>query len=463
MTRRELLVSTALQAPLARALKDDRPNILFAIADDWGWPHASVYGDRVVGTPTFDRVCREGAVFTQAHCCASTCSPSRAAILTGQTIHRLAEGGNIFGFLPKRFAVYPDLLEAAGYQVGYERKGWGPGRLGERTRNPAGPQYKRFQDFLAKLPAGQPFCYWFGSFDPHRPYKRGTGLESGMRPEDVRVPPFLPDTPEVRSDFLDYYWKTQRFDREVGEIVDMVERAGRLDNTIVVITGDNGCSFPRAKANCYDYGTHQPLAIRWPARVKAGRRISEFVSLTDMAPTFLEAAGLKPLPEMTGRSFLGLLTGAGADKRDHIFMERERHDNCRPGNGSYPMRAIRTRDFLYIRNLRPDRWPAGNPPYFDDVDDCPTKELMLARRDDPKFAPYFQWSFGKRPAEELYDLRKDPGELSNVAAESRYASTKARLRRDLDGWMKRTEDPRATNDDDRWDLYEYFGPKNKFP
>jgi len=173
-----------------------RPNIVFAIADDWSTPHAGVYGDRTVSMPVFDRIAREGARFTHAFTAAPSCTPSRAALLTGQAVHRLEEGGNLHGFLPKRFAVYPDLLEQAGYMVGHAGKGWGPGRTepAGRSRNPADPQFKNFDEFMQQRPGGRPFYFWFGSNDPHRPHEAGTGAQAGMKPESVQVPGFLPDT-----------------------------------------------------------------------------------------------------------------------------------------------------------------------------------------------------------------------------------------------------------------------------
>jgi arylsulfatase A-like enzyme len=316
-------------------------------------------------------------------------------------------------------------------------------------------------------PAGKPFCFWFGSNDPHRPYERGSGAALGMNPRHVQAPPFLPDTPEVRSDILDYYYEVQRFDRETGEILKLLESAGELDNTLVVMTGDNGMPFPRAKANLYGYGTHLPLAIRWPMRVTRNGAVNDFVSFTDFAPTFLEAAGLKPLREMTGLSLLGLLTGRTTRHRDMVFLERERHANVRRGDLSYPSRAARTREFLYIRNLRPDRWPAGDPEKyiavgpFGDVDGSPTKDVILSRREEPAMSKFFRLSFDKRPAEELYDLSKDPGELNNVADRPEYAAAKKKMRAALDRWMKETKDPRAVTEDDPWDRYPYFGDRPK--
>src|SRR5688572_9905943 len=197
-----------------------QPNILLAIADDWSWPHAGAYGDPTVRTPVFDRMAREGALFTRAFAAAPSCTPSRAALLTGRYPHELEEGGVLHSFLPAKFPVYTDLLEGAGYYVGYTRKGWGPGRFepGGRTRNPAGPVFSDFEAFLRSRPAGQPFCFWFGSNDPHRPYEKGSGAAAGIDLRSIRVPPFLPDTPEVRGDLADYFVEVQRFDREVGEI-----------------------------------------------------------------------------------------------------------------------------------------------------------------------------------------------------------------------------------------------------
>ncbi len=442
-----------------------RPNILVIIADDWAYPHAGVYGDKVVKTPNFDRASREGVLFRNAFAAAPSCTPSRASLLTGRAVHQLAEGGNLWGFLPSRFEVYPDLLESAGYVVGHTRKGWGPGNFqaGGRARNPAGPQFPSFDEFYKQVPKGRPFCFWFGSNDPHRPYEKGTGALSGMKLEDVVVPAFLPNTPEVRSDILDYYYEVERLDREAGAIITALEQAGQLDNTLIIWTGDNGLPFPRAKATLYDGGTHVPLAVRYPGKVKGGRTLDDFVVLTDLAPTLLEAAGLQPTPGMTGRSLMTLLAGQRQPERDQVFLERERHANVRRGDLSYPARAIRTRDFLYIRNLRPDRWPAGDPEMyfavgeFGDIDGSPSKDLLLARQSDPAIAKYFNLATAKRPAEELYDLRKDSGQINNVAMKQEYARTKKNLGAALDKWMRDTGDPRITTDDDRWDKYPYFG------
>jgi arylsulfatase A-like enzyme len=461
-----LTVHAARPGPQTPAV---RPNILLLFADDWGWPSAGAYGDRVVRTPSFDRLAREGALFRHAFSAAPSCTPSRASILTGRAVHALEEGSNLHSALPTKFAVYPDLLEQAGYAVGMTRKGWGPGDIKTvgRPRNPAGPQFATFNDFLAKVPAGRPFAFWFGSQDPHRPYAPGSGAKSGLKAAEVVVPPHLPDTPEVRDDLLDYYFEVERFDREVGEILRTLESRQLLDQTLVVISGDNGMPFPRAKANVYDAGSRQPLAVRWPGHVRAGRVIDEFVVLTDLAPTFLEAAGLAVPSDMHGRSWMGLLKGAAEPARDRVFLERERHAHVRQGNLSYPVRAVRTTDFLYIRNLRPDRWPAGDPEMvfsvgpFGDIDGGPTKGVLMSRRDDPAIRRLFDLAMGKRPAEELYDLRVDPGQLVNVVDQPRHAETRRALRQSLDQWMTKTGDPRATTDDDRWDRYPYFGAPAK--
>ena len=446
-----------------------RPNIVLAIADDWSFPHASIYGDRAVRTPNFDRIAREGARFTHAFTAAPSCTPSRAALLTGQAVHRLEQGGNLHGFLPKSYPVYPDLLEEAGYAVGYAGKGWGPGRFepGGRARNPAGPLFKDFDDFMQRRPKGSPFCFWFGSNDPHRPYEPGTGAQSGLTPGQAQVPRFLPDTLDVRNDFLDYYFEVQRFDRDLGQIIETLERAGELDNTIVIVTSDNGMPFPRAKANVYDGGARVPLAVRWSGVARAGAVIDSFVSLTDIAPTLLEVARLKPLDTMTGRTMVPLLQGESQPGRDRAFIERERHANVRRGDLSYPVRAIRTNDYLYIRNFRPDRWPAGDPQQyvavgpFGDIDGSPSKSLLLDRQTDSTIASYFQLATAKRPAEELYDLRRDPHQVDNVAGRPAHRAARQRLRAELDRWMRETGDPRATVDDDRWDRFPYYGQPAK--
>ena len=464
LRRRDFLAASAL-AVLSPRLKaaSARPNILFAISDDQSFAHTGASGDPVVRTPAFDRVASEGVRFSHAFCSSPSCTPSRGAILTGQECYRLEEGVNLWSSLPARFESFPDLLEAAGYHVGYTRKGWGPGSLDAsgRTRNPAGPRFGDFRSFHDAGPSGAPFCFWFGSNDPHRRYEKGSGRASGLRPEGVPVPEFLPDAAEVRSDILDYYFEIERFDRQLGEILAFLEERSQLDNTIVIVTSDNGMPFPRAKADLYDYGSRVPLAVRWPDRIPGGRVTSDFVSLVDLAPTILEAAQLEPPSDMTGVSLLSLLESDGQGRiepgRDQVILARERHTPWRAGRVGYPMRGIRTHRHLYIRNLEPDRWPAGDPPIFGEVDPSPTKDFIRDRKDTPGVKRYFEAAFSKRPGEELYDLATDPGQMRNVAGRDSYAAIKQSLSSRLDDHLMATRDPRALGRPPIWEADPHYG------
>lgn len=277
----------------------------------------------------------------------------------------------------------------------------------------------------------------------------------------------------------DYYFEVQRFDREVGDLLRQLEALGELDNTIIVMTGDHGMPFPRGKGNLYDLGTHVPLAVRWPASGGTpGRTIDDFVSLTDLAPTFLAAAGLDAPPVMTGRSLLPLLesnqSGTVDRMRDHVVFGRERHTPAQeaPNSGGYPMRGLRTRDWLYIRNFQPDRWPAGTPDHqrafltdawLGDCDNGPSKEYLWLARGMPDVAPYYARAFGKRPAEELYDLRRDPDQIENVAAFPRNRQVQAELAARLMEEIKAADDPRASRDGAEFDRYPYYGSIPTWP
>jgi N-sulfoglucosamine sulfohydrolase len=467
LTRRELLAAT-IAGPLIAQNRRKQPNILFAISDDQSYLHTSAAGCRAVSTPTFDRVARSGIRFTHSFCSSPSCTPSRGAILTGQHFWRLEEGGNLWSSLPTKFSVYPEMLEAAGYHIGLQGKGWGPGdfKAGGRTRNPAGPNYKDFKTFFDSRPQDKPFCFWFGSTDPHRPYDKGAGQKAGIKLDDIEVPPWLPDNPTIREDLADYLSEIQRFDRDVGAILSIIEKAGELENTLIVITSDNGMPFPRAKTNLYDSGTRMPLAVSWPAAIPGGRVVDDFVSHTDFAPTFLEAAGLPVPASMTGRSLLPLLKSKGAGQvekaRDHVFTGRERHTQMRAGGVGYPMRAVRTREFLYIRNYEPDRWPSGDPPHFGDIDNGLSKEFVATHIDGPEYAKFYQLACAKRPSEELYDLRQDPAQQVNVASVTKYAVNKQKMAKMLHDYLARMDDPRGTGSKVVWDTSPYYGnPKTQ--
>lgn len=310
--------------------------------------------------------------------------------------------------------------------------------------------------------------------------KKGSGRESGLDPSKIDLFEHYPDSPEIRSDVSDYYWEVQRFDRELGEALDRLEGMGVLDNTIVVVTGDHGMPFPRCKGNLYDSGARVPLAIRWPEVVKAGRVVEDFVSTTDLTPTFLEATGTALPAGITGHSLMSLLNADGSGRldptRDHVVTGKERHTVAQeaPDRGGTPMRAIRTYEYLFIQNYRPDRWPSGTPhhdkatlpgAWFGDCDNGPTKTYMVENRDKDKEHRWkYDLAFGKRPEFELYDLKKDPGQLHNVADDADYVAVKDKLQGRLINILKETEDPRAYGrGDETFDTPPYYGGVPKYP
>jgi len=479
--------------------KEPRPNILLAISDDHSYPHCSIYGDKATRTPAFDRIAREGILFTNAFCASPGCSPSRAALLTGRNTWELEQAGTHASSFPKKYTVYPDILEKAGYFVGYTGKGWGPGnyKVSGRDRNPAGPAFQKrrmksppgisnrdyaanFADFLKARPKGKPFCFWFGGHEPHRRYQKGAGLKAGKKLADAKVPPFLPDTPEIRSDLLDYSVEIEWFDRHLGRIIKQLEEAGELDNTLILVTGDNGMPFPRAKANGYEFGIHVPLAVRWPKRIKPGRTVSDLVGFIDFAPTFLEAAGLTVPETMSGKSLMNIFTSRKSGRvdksRQRVFSARERHSSSRYKNRTYPIRAMRTQRYLYIRNFRPKRWPAGAPQKYGsngklgpmhggyhDIDACPSLTFLIENRDKKPISRFFHLAVDKRPGEELFDITSDPGNLRNLAADPQHAATLKRLRGEMETYLRKTGDPRVINGGDIYESYKRYSRIRKFP
>lgn len=471
------LVAMVLSSVVARAAAEARPNILLIIGDNWRWPHAGALGDPLVKTPAFDRVAREGVVFERTFNPVPSCSPTRASLLTGKIAHQLGERASLWSGFPRDTPVFTQLLREAGYTIGYSGKPWAPGNHAASgwKENPVGPKFADFPAFLAAQQTGQPFFFWVGNTDTATKAGRLGYLakaELVIQQSDVIVPPELPDAPEVRKDILNYYGGVMTLDDEAARAIAALEKAGQLDNTVIVYTSDNGWQMPRGLANCYDSGSRVPLAIRWGAQLQAGRRVKEeFINVADLAPTFLELAGLTPPAAMSMRSFKKLLLGqSDTTTRDVVFMERERHANVRRGDLSYPIRAIRTADFLYIRNLRPDRWPAGDPDVtfihgrpYGDVDTTDTKDLLLAKQDDPAFARYIALAFAKRPAEELYDLKKDPNQLVNVAQQPEYRDALKTLAGRVDTWMRDTQDPRVDPKYDEWDRFPYYGKASADP
>lgn len=459
--------------------QSSRPNILFAIADDRSWPGAFATRNNALRLPAIDRVERQGLRFNNSFCASPSCTPSRSAVLTGRQAWQVQEGGVLYGTLRPQYPVFTHLLEDAGYHVGSTGKTWAPGiwNAAGHTRPPAGRDFgmrrlappvpgiddrdyaANFEDFLDARKSGQPFFFWYGGTEPHRAYTPGYGRKIGKRLEDIDVPPFWPDTEAVRSDILDYCAEVEWFDSHLGRMLTALERKGELDNTMVVVTSDNGMPFPRAKVNLYDWGVHMPLSIAWGSKLPAGRSVDSFVHHTDFAPTFLEAAGLKAPQSMTGRSLIPLFKEEDP-KRDCAFSSLERHVMARPNGETYPIRSIRTKDYLYLRNFKPNRWPTGgtfissNRTPHGDVDAGATPAFMTDPANQKAYPRQYDLCYNRRPAEELYDLKTDLWQIINVAADPAHKGAKKKLWTRLEDYLRQTGDPRIEGRDP-WKDYVY--------
>lgn len=530
-----LAVSSLLVSFVTQTLSAaQRPNILFCFADDWG-RYASAYAavdgkpspNQVVKTPNIDRVAREGVLFKNAFVTAPSCTPCRSSLLSGQYFFRTGRGAILQGAQwDANIPSFPLLLKEAGYHIGETYKVWSPGTpndapygAGKHAYEKAGGAYNNlsenvtkmvaggmeveaakqklyaevrgnFEDFLADRSNGQPFCYWFGPTLVHRAWQKGSGKALwGIEPDSLqgKLPKFLPDVPEVREDFADYLGEIQGYDAGIGVLLKKLEEVGELDNTLIVISGDHGApGFPHGKCNLYDFGVGVTLAARWPGG-KGGRVVDDFANLMDLSPTFLEAAGLTPPKVMTGRSLVHVLSsgksGQVDPERTWVITGRERHvAAAREENLPYPQRSFRTKDFLYIRNFKPERWPMGAPyevtestapteqtlsnstfVAFADMDASPTKAWLVAHRNDPQWKPYYDYAFAKRPGEELYDLRKDPEQLTNVAADPAYAGAKRELSERLIKTLTEAGDPRVLGDGGTFDRPPYSTPEAPVP
>jgi N-sulfoglucosamine sulfohydrolase len=465
-----------------------RPNILIAMADDISYPHMGAYGTTWVKTPGFDRVAQQGILFSNAYTPNAKSSPSRACFLTGRYSWQLDEACNHVPYFPSKFKTFIEALGQNGYYTGYTAKGWAPGVAVDSTGNPrlmTGTAFNsktldpsasgisnidyagNFSDFLDARKDNQPFCFWYGSHEPHRKYEYGSGVrKGGKKLTDITdIPSIWPDNPMVRNDLLDYSYEIEHFDNQLVKMLEILEKKGELDNTIVIVTADNGMPFPRAKGQVYEMSNHVPLAIMWGKGIRnQGRKILDFISFIDFAPTLLELAGISQdksgMQNIEGESFTDIFSsgkkGYLSKKRNHVITGRERNDVGRPDDEGYPVRGIIMDGFLFLSNYNPERWPSGNPETgYLDCDGSPVKSLILSMRRTGISAAYWKLSFGKRADEELYDLGKDPECANNLAANAGYNPMKRRLHDQLYLELLDQDDPRAYGKGDQFDKYPY--------
>jgi N-sulfoglucosamine sulfohydrolase len=441
-----LLARPAAPAPAQEPAQ--RPNFVVIIADDMGWEDSSAYGHPTIRTPTLARLAREGIRFDQAFVTTSSCSPSRASIMTGRYPHNTG-AAQLHQPVPTSQVTFVELLRGAGYWTAAAGK-W---HLGDALRDrfdlvkdagrlqaasaamPGGGDVSGAEEWLETMrerPRDRPFFLWLAAFDPHREYREGAVARPHL-PGEVVMPPYLPDTPEVRADLALYYDEIARLDGHVGEVLDELERQGVADNTFVLFLSDNGQPFPRAKTTVYDSGIRTPFLVRWPAGVRPGRVSSRLVSTVDIAPTLLDLAGVRRPATFQGTSFAPLLADPGAAVREYVFAEKNWHDF------DDRVRAARSDRYKLVRNDYPDV-PNGPPA---DAVRSPTFRAMRRMRDAGTLTPAQGASFvTPRLAEELYDLWADPYELRNLAGDPRYAATLERMRGVLDAWGRDTDDAR---------------------
>ena len=471
-------------ASLLRAA-ENRPNILFAIADDWG-AHAGAYGTTWVKTPAFDRIAREGVLFTHAYTPVAKCAPSRAIVLTGRHAWQNEEAGNHMAFFPAKLKSWPEVLMDKGWHMGITGKGWGPGVANDKDGRPrqiTGLPFNRrkapppasgmthndyaanFTDFLDAAPGDKPWCFWYGSLEPHRDYEFQSGVKKGGKKlTDIpKVPGFWPEDDIVRHDMLDYAFEVEHTDRHLGRMIAELEKRGLLDSTLIIVTADHGMPFPRCKGYAYEASNHVPLAVRYPAGMRhPGRVVEDFVSFIDIAPTILDYAGVAAkdggMMPVTGASWRPILesdkAGRVVAERNHALVGKERTDVGRPHDQGYPIRGIITAEHLLLKNYEPSRWPAGNPETgYLDTDGGPTKSLILEMGRKDRADRFWRLNFGMRPAEEFYDLSVDEDCVHNLAGESVHKETLQKLRERMESELRAQGDPRMAGNGRVFDEY----------
>lgn len=473
---------------MRQAKEQKRPNILFCLADDVSYPYWGAYGCSWVRTPNIDHMARQGMLFMNAYTCNAKSGPSRSCILTGRNTWQLEEACNHFAIWPQKFKTFTEVLDENGYVVAKTGKGWAPGDPGlkdGKKRELIGTSYDRiklspvtseisnidyaanFNDFIDSRDKTKPFFFWYGGLEPHRAYEYGSGVKKGKyNLESIdRIPGYWPNVPETRHDMLDFAFELQHFDDHLGRMLQKLEEDGLLENTVIVVTADNGMPFPRVKGQAYHASNHLPMAIWWPKAMKmTGVKNEDFVNFIDFAPTFLEIAGINGeahgMQPIQGKSLLPIFV-SGKERtdstRDHILIGKERHDIGRPNDEGYPIRAIVTADYLYVYNFETERWPVGNPETgYLNCDGGAIKSYLIAHKNsDENGRNLWMLNFGKRSVEELYDLREDVDCLFNLAVEKKYETVKKTLKEQLFRELDLQGDPRVCGRGEIFDHYPY--------
>ncbi|MBI3208061.1 MAG: sulfatase [Candidatus Solibacter usitatus] len=442
-------MAAAAPAQIAGA---DRPNLLLLLSDDHSAPYMGAYGDTVIKTPNLDKFASEGMRFDWMFTAAPQCVPSRTALMTGRSPVS-CRMGRFSSPLPPDIVTLPELLRPAGYFTGICRRNFhldgSPAnrtnevvertfqKYGLRTfdrrvdwldrNSPAAKTVPLVNEFLDKVPSGKPFFLWVSFNDPHHPWDRNA-IAKPHDPKALKLAPQLPDLPGMRDDLARYYDEISRVDGEVQSILDIVKKRGLDRNTLVVFMGDNGMAFPHGKGSLYDPGMHVPFIVRWPGKVKPGSSTKELASGEDLAPTMLEAAGIRTPASITGKSFLGVLRGDAKGPRDHIYAARLAHGSAgvtdtTKANTFDLSRCVRTKTHKLIYNCTPqyEYWPV------DSGNDDGWKETVAAHQAGTLKPELDRAYFGKRKVFELYDLEKDPAELNNVAERPEYAAVRKQL------------------------------------
>lgn len=466
------------------------PNILFVISDDQSFPHASIYGTSWIKTPGFDRIAKEGLLFNNAYTTNAKCSPSRATILTGRNSWLLEEAANHVPYFPEKFITFPEVLKNRGYKTGKTGKGWAPGIAFKNgiKRDLIGQNYssittippakfisnidyfENFKLFLEEKEKDQPFLFWVGGLEPHRRYQYRVGIEYGNKTtDDIKsVPNYWPDSENVRIDMLDYAFEIEYFDSHLERIIKELEIRDLLENTIIVVTSDNGMPFPRVKGQVYPDDNRLPLAIRWGKGIKnPGRVIDEYFSFSDFAPTFLDIIGinqdLHEMEDFSGKSWKEVFFNNSIKfEREYIILGKERHDVGRENDKGYPVRSILKNNYFYSINFEPNRWPAGNPETgYLNTDGSPTKSEILNLKRDNVNSVFWELAFGKRPKETLYNLINDPRCLVNIADNNAFMDVKSDLNKILIRDLINQKDPRVMGRGKIFDNYIYAHKKTR--